>query len=81
MKESVITLIANHLLGRKYWVNIVNWRGTGRLEMTSKIHATAEAALQHRHDIESTASFVWVETVTFRSHKDYRVTNITAERL
>ena len=67
----LITAISEFLFGRRYYVNIINVRGTDICEMSSFIHTTRQAAERHRAQIESTASFSWIETVTFRSHKDY----------
>jgi hypothetical protein len=71
MNETVFQSIVAHLLGHKYYVNIVNTRGTDKLEATSFIHHSIEEAEQHRRDIESTHTFLFVETVSFRSRKVY----------
>ena len=67
MNETVLQAIIAHLIGHKYWVNIINTKGTERCETTSYIHPTREAAEKHKQEIEATTSFQWVETVTFRS--------------
>lgn len=54
MHSTVLTEIIAFLLGRKYYANII---------------ATREAAEKHRMEIETTMSFRFVETVSFRSRK------------
>lgn len=70
-KETVLQSIIAHIFGHKYYVNIVNTRGTNRCEATSFIHRSKDDAMRHRVEIESTRSFLYIETVSFRSHKDY----------
>lgn len=70
-KETVLQAIIAHIFGHKYYVNIINTRGTDSCEVSSFIHRSQEEAEKHRRDIESTRSFLFVETVSFRSHKDY----------
>lgn len=67
----LLHLIIDHIFGHKYYVNIVNVKGTDKLEATLYIHPTLEAARQHAKNIEDTRSFIFVETVSFRSHKKY----------
>lgn len=70
-KETVLQSIIAHIFGHKYYANIINTKGTDRVEITSFIHRSREDAERHRLEIESTRSFLFVETVSFRSHKDY----------
>lgn len=70
-KETVLQSIIAHIFGHKYYANIINTRGTDRVEMTSYIHRSREDAERHRLEIESTRSFLYVETISFRSHKNY----------
>lgn len=71
MQETVLQAIIAYLFGHKYYVNIINTRGTDKCEASSFIHRTKAEADEHRKQIESTASFLYVETVSFRSHKEY----------
>lgn len=71
MNETVLQSIIAFIFGHKYYVNIVNTRGTGKCETTSYIHRSKADAEKHRQDIESTHSFLFIETVTFRSRKVY----------
>lgn len=70
-KETVLQAIVAHLFGHKYYANIINTRGTNKCEVTSFIHRSKEEAEQHRREIETTRSFIYVETISFRSRKDY----------
>lgn len=70
-KETVFQAIIAHIFGHKYYANIINVRGTEQCEITSFIHRSKEDAEKHRRDIESTRSFLYIETISFRSHKDY----------
>ena len=64
---TIIDAIIAFVFGRKYYANIINTRGTTKCELCSFIFDTPEQAERHRHDIESTRSFRYVTTVTFRS--------------
>ena len=70
-KETVLQRIISHVLGHKYYANIINTRGTEKIEMCSFIFRSKEAAYKHRIDIESTRSFMYIETISFRSHRNY----------
>lgn len=71
MKESVLERIIALVFGHKYYVNIINTRGTDRIEMTSFIHHTREDAEAHKRSILTTRLYDFVETVTFRSRNLY----------
>lgn len=71
MKESVLQAIIAFVFGHKYYANIVNTRGTDKCELTSFIFRTKEEAEKHRKAIESTRTFDYIETVTFRSRREY----------
>lgn len=71
MQETVLQSIIAHIFGHKYYVNVVNTRGTDKCETTSFIHRSHDAAERHRREIETTRTFLFVETVSFRSHKEY----------
>ena len=71
MHSTVLTEIIAFLLGRKYYANIIATKGVAKQEICSYIFATREAAEKHRMEIETTMSFRFVETVSFRSRKVY----------
>ena len=71
MKETVLQAIIAHIFGHKYYANIINTKGTDRIEISSFIHHSKEEAEHHRMEIESTRSFLYVETISFRSRKRY----------
>jgi hypothetical protein len=70
-KKTILRRIIEDLLGHKYYVNIVALTGTDRIEVSSNIWTTRKAAKAHRETIEQTASFTFIETVTFRSRNIY----------
>lgn len=72
---NIIQSILAMLLGQQYWANIINTRGTDRCELCCYIFTTKEDAEQHCRDLESTASFMFVETVSFRSRRQYNKVN------
>lgn len=69
---SVLEKIADFIFGHRYYANIINTRGTDKCEVCSYIFRTREQAKQHRKTIDSTLSFLYIETVSFRSYKDYK---------
>lgn len=71
MKQTLIEKIIEHVLGHKYYVNIISTRGTFKCETTSFIHPTKQAAIEHKREIETTLTYQWIETISFRSHNRY----------
>lgn len=69
MHSTVLKEIIAFLFGRKYYANIIATKGISKYEICSYIFASHEAADKHRHDVEATLSFTFVETVSFRSRK------------
>lgn len=74
-RESLITMLINHLLGRKYFANIVVAAGTYNYDLCSHIFRTKEEAESHKKVLETTRAYNYVETISFRSknenYKDY----------
>lgn len=68
----LIEKILEHLFGHKYYVNIINRRGTDACEMSSFIFPDKQSAIQHKQQLEHNTSFMYVETVSFRSYKTYK---------
>lgn len=69
MYSTVFNEILAFLFGRKYYANIIATKGVAKQEICSYIFATREAADQHRDEIETTLSFRFIETISFRSRK------------
>ena len=67
----LLNKILTHIFGRKYYANIINTRGTDRCEISCFIFLTREEAEAHRQRLNSTLSFLYIETVSFRSRKQY----------
>ena len=77
MNSTVLKEIIAFLFGRKYYANIVATKGTTKQEICSYIFATKKkAANRHRLEIETTLSFTFVETVTFRSRRVHLNTSV-----
>lgn len=69
--KAVVSAIAEFLFGKKYYANVINTRGTDRCEISSIIFPSLEAANKHKKELSTTYSYQWVETISFRSRKDY----------
>lgn len=67
----LIKRIIAHILGNKYYANIVNTRGTNRCEISCFIFRTKQEAEAHRQSLDANRSFMFVETISFRSRKQY----------
>lgn len=79
MTTSILTEIAAFILGRKYYANIIHTRGTNRCEISSFIFRSRAEADQHRDALSTNLSFSYVETVSFRSRRDY--TNLSTYKI
>ncbi len=71
MRKNLIQEIINFLFGKKYYANIVNVVGTTQNDICSYIFKTKWEASKHRSELTKTKTFIFVETVSFRSHIDY----------
>ena len=71
MNTTVLKEIIAFIFGRKYYANIIATKGTTRQEICSYIFATRQAAERHKRDIETTLSFQFIETISFRSRRVY----------
>ena len=69
MDSTVLKEVIAFLFGRKYYANIIATKGTTRQEICSYIFATRQAAERHKRDIETTLSFQFIETISFRSRR------------
>ena len=70
-KETVLQAIIAFIFGHKYYANIVNTRGTDKCEISCFIFHTPEEAEEHRRSLDTTLSFLYIETISFRSRKEY----------
>ena len=71
-KKSILRRIVEDLLGHKYYVNIVALTGTDRFDVAGNIWTSRKAAKEHKKSIDATASYTFIETVSFRSHNIYQ---------
>lgn len=70
--------ITAFLLGRKYYANIIHTRGTTNHEISSYIFLSKADAAAHSDALQDNRSYRYVETVSFRSRRDY--TRLTTYR-
>ncbi len=61
---------ADRLFGHKYYAVIVGEAGSDRYDLASQIHPTAASAAAHRARIMQTRAYVYITTITFRTHKN-----------
>ncbi len=71
MNTTVLEEIIAFLFGRKYYANVINRKGTDELSLSCFIFKSKEEAMAHKKSLEDNRSFMYIETVSFRSHKDY----------
>lgn len=71
MNSTVLKEVIAFLFGRKYYANIVGTKGTAEMQICSFIFRTKDDARRHRDEIMHTLSFRYIETVSFRSRKEY----------
>lgn len=71
MKNILIEAIAEHLFGRKYYANIINCRGTFDVMISSSVFLDKQSAYKHRDSLFGNTSYQYIETVSFRSRKNY----------
>lgn len=69
MDSTVLKEIIAFLFGRKYYANIIATKGIAKQEICSFIFASRELAQQHRDEIETTISYQFIETISFRSRR------------
>lgn len=68
---TVLTEIMAFILGRKYYANIIHTRGTDKCEVSSFIFHSKQEADAHRAALQDSLSYRFVETVSFRSRREY----------
>lgn len=72
--KKYIDRIITRLLGHKYYAVIIGVQGAGRYEIASQIHRTKESAEEHKQRIFGTHTYIYIETVSFRSRNDFTLT-------
>lgn len=71
MQTTVLKEIIAFLFGRKYYANIVAIKGTAEMQICSYIFRTKEQAAKHRDTLMTTLSYSYIETISFRSRREY----------
>jgi hypothetical protein len=69
MNTTIINEIIAFLFGRKYYANIISIRGTSEIEICQYVFKSLQEAKAHQQKVESTITFNFIETVSFRSRK------------
>lgn len=64
----------HRICGYRYYAVIIGTQGAGIYEVASQIHRTKKSAEEHRMRIVNTLTYVYIETIKFRSRNDYRIT-------
>jgi hypothetical protein len=62
------------VFGYRYYAVIIGIQGSGIYEVASQIHRTKKSAEEHRQRIYGTRTYIYIETIKFRSRNDYRIT-------
>lgn len=70
-ETTVLKGIWHLLFGYRYYACIINTRGVIRTELSSYIFRTKEEAEAYKRGLETNMTYVWVETVSFRSRKGW----------
>ena len=59
--------ISRFLFGDVYYAVIIGERGSDRYDLASQIHTTRASAEAHRQRISETRTYIYIETIRFRS--------------
>jgi len=70
-ETTILKSIWNFLFGYKYYACIINTRGVIRTELSSFIFRTKEEAEAYRRSLETNVTYIWIETVSFRSRRGW----------
>jgi hypothetical protein len=57
------------LFGDVYYAVIIGERGSDRYDLASQIHTTRASAEAHRQRINETRTYIYIETIRFRSRQ------------
>lgn len=68
----LLNKILDHIFGYKYYANIINTRGTDRCEISCFIFMDKKDAYLHQRSLDTNMSFMFIETISFRSRKRYK---------
>ena len=61
--------ITDFVLGTRYYAVIIGERGSDRYDLASQIHSTLASAEAHRRRISETRTYIYIETIRFRSRR------------
>lgn len=81
MNTTIFNEILAFLFGRKYWLNVIQTRGTTNQEFTSFIFTSKKAAHEHRDMLKNeSTTFRYIETLSVRSRNinlQYALKNVS----
>ena len=63
----------HRIFGYRYYAIIIGTQGSGIYEVASQIHRTKKSAEEHKQRIYGTHTYVYIETIKFRSKNDFRL--------
>lgn len=61
--------ISRFVFGDVYYAVIIGERGSDRYDLASQIHSTLASAEAHRRRISETRTYIYIETIRFRSRQ------------
>lgn len=68
-----IKKLYHRIFGYRYYAIIIGTQGSGIYEVASQIHRTKKSAEEHRIRIVNTLTYVYIETISFRSKNDFHL--------
>lgn len=71
MQTTVLQEVIAFIFGRKYYANIVGTKGVNKMELSSFIFRNKEEVEEHKEKLQATSSFFFIETISFRSRREY----------
>lgn len=72
MNTTVLKEIIAFIFGRKYYVVLVNRRGTFNTSISEYIFCEKEDVELYKDVLQNNRSFAYVDTISFRSREDLR---------
>ena len=71
MQTTVLQEVIAFIFGRKYYANIIGTKGVNKMELSSFIFRSKEEGEEHKEKLQATSSFFFIETISFRSRREY----------
>ena len=71
MQTTVLQEVIAFIFGRKYYANIIGTKGVNKMELSPFIFRSKEEVEEHKEKLQATSSFFFIETISFRSRREY----------